>query len=71
MRTAGIIHMSFAKIYKVAGVTFEWHNYLGPTIINRHTEKARDYRNISLRNWAAISKFCNMNDKEKELHRVI
>lgn len=71
MTTMNIIHMSFAKIYRVAGVTFDWHDYCGPVILNRHTEKERQFKNISLRNWAAIGKFCSMSDKEKELHRVI
>ena len=71
MATLEIIHMSFAKIYKVNGVTFDWHHYCGPTIINRHTEKERQYKNISSRNWAAIAKFCAMSDAERELHRVV
>ena len=66
-----IIHIAYTKIYRVGGVTFEWHNYLGPTILNRHTEKERNHKNISLRNWAEIGRFCNMDSETRELYRVI
>lgn len=66
-----IINMTFAKIYRVNGVTFEWHDWYGPTIINRHNDRERKTKNISLRNWAAISKFLRMGAAEKESHRLI
>lgn len=66
-----IIHISCAKIYRVGGVTFEWHNYLGPRILNRHTEEERNYRNISLRNWAMVWKFNNMTAVEREQYRLV
>lgn len=65
-----VIHISYSKIYRVGGVTFEWHSWCGPLIINRHTEKERQFKNISQRNWAMIGKFCSMTDEQKERHRV-
>ena len=65
-----IIHISISKVYRVGGVTFEWRNYLGPTIINRHTGDMRNIKNVSLRNWAMINKFCRMSEQEKENHRI-
>lgn len=70
MKALEVVHMSFAKIYRYKGVTFDWHEYLGPIVINRHTEKERDYRNISLRNWAMIGKFYKLSDEQKEEHRI-
>jgi len=70
MSTMEIIHMSVRKGYRVNGVTFDWHEYLGSTIVNRHIEKERGYRNISLRNWAAITKFCDMDEVTRETFRV-
>ncbi|AFM54887.1 hypothetical protein B621_gp41 [Marinomonas phage P12026] len=70
MNKIEVLHVSFAKFYRVGGVTFEWHNYFGPTVLNRHTEKPRDYRNISLRNWAEVSRFSGMSDAEKENYRI-
>ena len=65
-----ILHYNFAKIYRFNGVTFEWHEYLGPIIINRHTEQERYYKNISLRNWSAVNKFSSLNDNQKEKYRI-
>ncbi len=65
-----VIHISYSKVYRVGGVTFEWHRWYGPSIINRHTEEERPYRNVSGRNWAMIGKFCSMTDEQKEFHRI-
>lgn len=65
-----IIHISFCNIFRLGGVTFEWHDYLGPTILSRNTERARKHKNISLRNWAAISKFSTLSRGEREAYRV-
>ena len=65
-----VIHISYSKAYRVGGVSFEWHNWCGPLIINRHTEKERKFRNISLRNWAMINRFSGMTEEERELYRI-
>ena len=65
-----LIHVSYAKGYRFGGVTFEWHNYLGPFIINRHTEKERDFRNISMRNWSQVNKFSRLSVADREKHRI-
>lgn len=65
-----IIHLSFCNIFRLGGVTFEWHDYLGPTILSRNTERVRKCENISLRNWVAISKFMALNESEREAYRV-
>tara|TARA_R110002012_G_scaffold318308_1_gene536359 strand:+ start:15063 stop:15281 length:219 start_codon:yes stop_codon:yes gene_type:complete len=69
-KTLEVLHINFAKIYRLGGVTFEWHNYFGAIILNRHTEKERQYENISLRNWSSISKFMNLSDEDREKHRI-
>lgn len=33
--------ISVAKTYRYKGVTFDWHDYLGPIIINRHASRAQ------------------------------
>lgn len=66
-----LVHVSYSKIYRVGGVTFEWHDgWFGPLIINRHTEKERPFRSISRRNWAAINKFLRMTKEQRENHRI-
>lgn len=66
-----LVHISYARIYRVGGVTFEWNDYLGPYIINRHTDKERNYNNISMRNWAQVNKFHHMSKDEREQYRLI
>lgn len=65
-----LIHIAMGKGYRYKGVTLEWHNYLGPTVLNRHTEQERNYRNISLRIWALVSKFAQLSKEEKEQYRI-
>ena len=65
-----LIHMSVGKLYRVGGVTFEWHSYLGPVILNRHTEQERQFKNISSRNWAMVYKFLKMTTEQREKHRI-
>jgi hypothetical protein len=62
--------MSIAKGYRVSEVTFEWHHFLGPIIINRHTEEERPCNNISLRNWSAINKFSRLAGEKRKLYRI-
>ena len=66
-----IIHISYGELFRYKGVTFEWHRYLGPTIINRHTEKERQHRNISLRVWSLVSKFSWLSEREKQRFNLI
>lgn len=51
MAGAKIIHISWANVFMFKGVTIGWHNYLGPTILNRHTGNDKNYKNISWRVW--------------------
>ena len=64
------IHISFSKCYRFKGVTFEWHNYMGPVILNRHSEQERPWRNVSLRIYGLVRKFSRLDDAEKELYRI-
>ncbi len=65
-----IIHISWAKGFRYKGVTLEWHDYLGPTIINRHTEKERNYRNISLRVWGLVTQFSHLTKEERQQYKI-
>jgi hypothetical protein len=65
-----ILHINWANVFLFKGVTIDWHNYLGPTIINRHTEKERQYKNISLRVWGLVSQFSKLSKKEREKYRI-
>lgn len=62
--------ITLSKLYRIDGVTFEWNEWYGPSIINRHTEEDRPYRNVSGRNWGAIRKFTNMTLEQRELFRL-
>lgn len=66
-----LIHISSSKIYRVNGVTFEWHSYLGPIVLNRHTGKERPFRSISCRNWSAVEKFQRMSEDQKDHYRIV
>lgn len=68
--SAEIIHISWANIFRYKGVTIDWHRYCGPIIINRHTEKERQYKNISMRIWGIVNQFSRLSDKEKEQYRI-
>lgn len=65
-----LIHIAMGKGYRYKGVTLEWHNYLGPTVLNRHTEQERNYRNISLRIWSLVNQFARLSKEQKEQYRI-
>jgi hypothetical protein len=70
MKELKLIHISYANIFIFKGVTIDWHNYCGPTILNRHTEEERQYKNISLRIWGLVNQFSRLSEEEREQYRV-
>lgn len=65
-----IIHISWCNVFLYKGVTIDWHNYLGPTILNRHTEEERNYKNISLRIWGLVNQFSRLSKEDREQYRT-
>jgi hypothetical protein len=65
-----LIHMSFADVFLYKGVTIDWHNYLGPTILRKNTDEERNYRNISLRIWGLVNQFSRLSKEEREKYRI-
>lgn len=65
-----LIHISHTSIFRFKGVTIDWHNFCGPIILNRHTEKERQYKNISLRVWGLVNKFSGLSKEQKESYRI-
>lgn len=65
-----LIHVSWASVFLFKGVTIGWHYFCGPTILNRHTEEERQYKNISLRVWGLVNQFARLSKSEREQYRV-
>jgi hypothetical protein len=65
-----ILHVSWANVYLFKGVTIDWHNYLGPTILNRHTGNERNYKNISWRIWGLVGQFGRLSKEDREQFRI-
>jgi hypothetical protein len=65
-----IIHMSFTKVFRYKGVTIDWHKFCGPVILNRHTEKERQFKNVSLRVWNLVNKFASLSEKDREQYKL-
>ncbi|WP_146071873.1 hypothetical protein [Marinobacterium lutimaris] len=66
-----IIHMSFAKIYGFKSITFEWHDYLGPTFLRRKDYELRPVRSIPLRQWGELGQWMRLSDVQREEYRRI
>lgn len=64
-----LIHVSFAKVYRYKGVTFELHYWMGPIILRRDSEQERKYKNVSCRIWQIVMKFMLKTDEEKQQYR--
>ena len=62
--------MIHGKCYRYKGVTFEWHFFCGPIILNRNAEKDRKYRNISLRIWGLVGQFGRLSKDEQQQYRI-
>ena len=65
-----IIHMSFANVFYFKGVTIDWHNYLGPTLLRRTSYNERNWKNISNRTWGLVGQFSRLSEKQREQHRI-
>ena len=66
-----IIHVAFAKIYQYKSVTFEWHDYMGPTMLRRKDYEPRSMRSISLRQWGEFGQWHGLSETEREGYRPI
>lgn len=65
-----IVHMSFARVYQFKGLTFEHHDYLGPTMLRRKTHKDRDYRAIKGRQWGLYYQWLRLPFEQREQFRI-
>ena len=62
--------ISLGKTYCYKGVTFDYHDYLGPIILNRHTGNERPFRSVSCRTWRLFGKWFALSQDERELYRI-
>jgi hypothetical protein len=58
------------KIYQYKGVTFDWHNWLGPIILNRKTLNERPWSSVKRRQWALLAKWQRLSKEQQELYRI-
>ena len=62
--------ISCGKTYYYKGVTFDYHECLGPIILNRKTWNERPFRAISSRNWSMYHKWLSLPKEEREKYRI-
>lgn len=62
--------ISSGKTYQYKGVTFDWHDYLGPIMLNRKTLNERPWRVVKRRQWALFAKWHKLSKEQKELYRI-
>ena len=65
-----LIHVSFAKIYKFGGLTFEDHAWCGPQPLRRSDLEMLSMSSMSARRWADYSKWFALDDDEREKYRI-
>ena len=58
------------KTYQYKGVTFDWHDYLGPIMLNRRTFNERPWRSVSRRQWSLFAKWHSLSDEQREDYRI-
>lgn len=58
------------KTYQYKAITFDWHDYLGPIMLNRHTFNERPWRSVSRRQWALLEQWQRLSKEQKELYRI-
>ena len=61
-------HICLANIYQFEGLTFEYHNYLGPTQYKKDGSEPR--KNISKNFYDVIDKFVKLSEKEREKYLI-
>ncbi len=60
----GVAHINCPNIYRYRGVTFEWHNYLGPLLCRKDGEPSK--RNIGRKTGAVISAWHKLSPSKKK-----
>lgn len=58
------------KIYQYKSITFDWHDYLGPIMLNRKTFNERPWRSVSRRQWALLGQWQSLSKHEQENYRL-
>ena len=67
--STGIVCTS-SGIYHYKGVTFDWHNYLGPIVLRHASLKERSWRNVSNRQWRLIGKWHKLPKTEQVKYKI-
>lgn len=58
-------------VYRYKGVTFDWHNNLGPTILRRDAFHERNWRNVSCRQLRLVGQWHNLPKAEQKKYRIV
>jgi hypothetical protein len=66
-----IIHVAFAKIYQYKSVTFELHEYFGPTFLRRKDFEPRSAWSIQQRQWSEFGQWFRLSADQREEYRLI
>lgn len=65
-----LIHISFAKIYQFKSITFEFHEYCGPTFLRRKDLEMRSDRSIQQRQWSEFGQWIRLSADQREEYRL-
>ncbi|GMQ53466.1 hypothetical protein [Halopseudomonas aestusnigri] len=65
-----LIHISIAKCYQFKGITFEWHDYLGPTFLRRKDLEMKPQLQRPMREYGLLGQWLRLSPKDRETYRL-
>lgn len=64
----GVVHL--ADIYRFEGYTFEWHNYLGPTLCRKNMEPRKRQPGERSRFWPVLERWQKLPKRKREKTKI-
>lgn len=65
-----LIHVSMAKVYRFKGITFEWHDYLGPTFLRRKDLELKPALIRPMREYGLLGQWLRLSPVDRESYRL-
>ena len=65
-----LIHMSFSKVYQFKSITFEWHDYCGPTFLRRKDSEMKPQLQRPMREYGMLRQWLRLSKTEREQFRI-
>lgn len=65
-----IIHITNCNVYRFKSITFEWHQYCGPTFLRRKDLEMKPALTRPMREYGLLGQWLQLSPVEREKYRI-